>query len=440
MNRVRSSLRDASAPLSVKPFWQALPGIIAYPLQPAALYMLGLLALLRLLDPLIGFITNYMIFSTLVIAFVHFVISMALYRYAVQALLDTSEGRLNAPEYSIGIEDHQAADQLRLQVLLVLASLLISFFAGWKIGLLTALAIALITPAATISLFMQRSLLLALSPFTWFEAMRGLGIRYLALAALCLVYALVQLAALAVLPLTLPRWLAVPLFWFVCHYTIVASFHAMGYVLLLYQSERGYVAKPDVRLPGNRHQLDSDHEVQAEAEAVAKQDSAAAIKLLAAHIDRNGGTRGTHQRYRDLLMQVGDQQTLTAHTRRYIDVLMAQGAEADAVRLFEAHLTAEPDYCPSQPEDVRPLATAAAKLGRNAQALQLIRTSMLRFPKHSELTGNALLGARVLAEKHGDTAAARALLLEIPERQHSHPDYSAVQAYLDFLQGRKSQA
>ncbi len=434
MNRVRSSLRDAAAPVSVKPFWQALPGIIAYPLQPAALGMLALLALLRLLDPLIGFITNYMIFSTLAIAFVHFMISMALYRYAVQALLNTSEGRLNAPEYSIGIEDHQAADQLRLQVLFVLASILIAFFAGWKIGMLTALVIALITPAATISLFMQRSLLLALSPLTWFEAMRGLGSRYLALAALCLLYALLQLAALAVLPQVLPRWLAVPLFWFVCHYTIVASFHAMGYVLLLDQSERGYVAKPDVRLPDNRHLVDADHEIQAEAEALAKHDAAAAIRLLASHIERNGGTRGTHQRYRNLLIQAGDQQALSQHSRRYIDVLMAQGAQTEAIRLFEAQLSQEPDYCPSQPEDVRPLVTAAAKLGRNGQALQLIRTSMLRFPRHSELIGNVLLGARILAEKHGDMAAARALLLEIPDRHHSHADYSAVQTYLEFLQ------
>ncbi len=441
MNQVRSSLRSAAVATRVKPFWQALPGIIAYPLQPAALGMLALLALLRLADPLIGTITGHFVLGNLLIAVAHFAISMALYRYAVQVLLDTSEGKLSAPEYSHSIEDHQAGDQLRLQALLILAGLAVFLFAGWRLGLLSALVIALITPAATISLFTLRSIWLALSPLTWFEAMRGLGVRYLALVALCFCYAVVQLFALALLPQLLPRWMAVPLFWFVSHCAVIASFHAMGYVLLLHQSEHGFAVKPDVRLPPKRHQIDPDQEILQQADELAKQnDAAEAISLLANHIDRVGGTRSTHRRYRELLTEVGDEVALTAHTKRYIDVLMAQGAEADAVRFLEAHLVSHPDYCPAQPEDVRPLATAAAKLGRNAQALQLIRTAMSRFAKHSDCPGNALLGARLLAEKFGDLAAARALLLEIPERHQDHPDYGAVKTYLDFLQSQAPQS
>ncbi len=441
MNQVRSSLRAAAVAAPVKPFWQALPGIIAYPLQPAALGMLALLAVLRLADPLIDTITGHFVLGNLLIAVAHFAISMALYRYAVQVLLDTSEGKLSAPEFSHSIEDHQAGDQLRLQALLILAGLAVFLFAGWRLGLLSALAIALITPAATISLFTLRSIWLALNPLTWFEAMRGLGVRYLALVALCFWYSVVQLFALALLPQLLPRWMAVPLFWFVCHCAVIASFHAMGYVLLLYQRERGYVVKPDVRLPPTRHQVDPDHEVQQQAADLAgNEGAAAAIKFLANHIDRNGGTRGTHQRYRELLMEVGDQASLATHTAGYIDVLMAQGAQADAIRFFEAHLVSHPDYCPSQPEDVRLLAAAAAKLGRNAQALQLIRTAISRFPKHSDCSANALLGARILVEKFGDLAAARALLLAIPERHQSRPDYIGVKTYLDFLQSQAPQS
>ena len=131
------------------PFWQHLPAIFSYPLRTGAFSTILLLAILRLLDPLLGLLAISSIFSVLFSTAVHFLIALSLYRYAVQVLLDTSEGKLEPPEYSFGVDKHQAIDQIKLQILLLGASVLVFLFVGLKAGLVTAAVLSFITPAAT---------------------------------------------------------------------------------------------------------------------------------------------------------------------------------------------------------------------------------------------------------------------------------------------------
>lgn len=436
METVRQILKKPLAKQRPKaiPFWQYLPQVFVYPLRAGAFSTILLLAVLRLFDPLLGMLSGSFIFSLLFSALVHFVLSLSLYRYAVQVLLDTSEGKLLPPEYSMGVEDHQGVDQIKLQILLLGASILFYVFAGRQAGLIAALVLAFVAPAATMSLAIQRSLWLALNPLTWARVIAGFGLRYFILAALCLGYGLMQFIALALLPEGLPRWIGIPLFWWVSHYAIIASFHAMGYLVLEHHEEIGHFSATDVVLPKQRHQWDPDQALLDEIRQMAEHGQGdAAAKKLRQHLDSRGGTQVAHDLYRELLTAQGDSAELIRHARQYTDVLMAQGAQAKAVTMLKNCLDADPGYCPAGVAELRPLADSATKFGQHQLAASILGNWMRQFPKSKETPAIALQAARIMAEKLSDSAGARQLLHTSRERFPAHEQNTEISRYLAYL-------
>lgn len=420
-------------------FWIYLPKVLVYPLRAGAFSMITVLALLRLLDPLLGLVASSFIFGALFSAIVHFTIGLSLYRYAVQVLLDTSEGRLNPPEYSFGVDNYQATDQIKLQILLLGASVITFIFFGLKIGLLAAAALAIITPAATMSLALQRSLWIALNPLTWMRVMSGFGARYFAVVALCFGYALLQLLAVAFMPDSLPRIIAIPLFWWISHYAIVACFHAMGYLVLEHHEEIGHFATADIVLPKQRHQWDPDQPLLDEVTRRAERgDAVQAAQQLRQHLETRGGTQVAHDLYRQLITTQGDQEALNRHAVQYVGVLMAQGAQGKAVEMLQPCLDGTPDYCPGEIGDVQPLAQAASTAGKHELGVRVLLNGLKRFPKTREQPAIALLAARLLAEKSNDHEQARQLLIAVRTRFPEHAQIDDINRYLAYLDTLKA--
>ncbi len=440
MESVRKVMRTPPSQQRPKalPFWQHLPSIFSYPLRAGAFSTILLLAILRLLDPLLGLMALNFIFNTLFSAVVHFLIALSLYRYAVQVLLDTSEGKLDPPEYSFGVEKNQATDQIKLQILLLGASVLVFLFVGLKAGLITAAVLSLITPAATMSLALQRSLWIALNPVMWVRVIIGFGPPYLAVAALSLAYGLLQLLALAFMPDSLPRIIAIPLFWWLSHYAVVSSFHAMGYLILLHHEEIGHYAPADIVLPKQRHQRDPDQLLLDEVNCDAEQGkSARAIQTLRQHLDARGGTQMAHDLYRQLLTSSDDQVELARHARQYVGVLMAQGAGVKAMQMLQVCIDADAGYCPNEANELYPLAVAASKYGKHELAVRVVLNGMKCFVKSREIPDCALLAARLLSEKLSDDAQARQLLTEVKARFPQCAQITEIDRYITRLDAFK---
>jgi hypothetical protein len=412
-------------PHRVTPFWQRLPQITAYPLQGGALSMIALLSALRLIDLLP--------FGGILVLVPHFLISLGLYRYAVQVFYDTSEGRLEPPEYSFGVDNREAFAQIKLQVILILAMFAAFAFGSIRIGLAVTLLLAIATPAATMSLAMEGSLLHALNPINWVRIAAGFGAPYLLLAALCLFYGLAQTVAVAFLPEWLPQLISIPFFWFISHYTVVVSFHAMGYLIYQHREKAGYRSVEPERLPERRHNIDADQPLIDEVTALAKNNAPEAIKQLRVHLDSRGGTQLSHDTYRKMLTAENDQAELARHARQYVSVLMAQSAGVKAVTLLQACLDSDPGYSPSDVAELRPMAEHASKFGKHDLAVRVLVNGMKQFPKSRENPANALLAARLLSEKLSNDVQARTLLAAIRERFPEHPLTGDMDRYLQQL-------
>lgn len=408
-------------------FWQRLPQITTYPLQGGALSMLALLSALRLID--------LIPFGGLLILLGHFLISLSLFRFAVQVLYDTTEGHLKPPEYSFGVDNREALDQMKLQFLLIAAVFAAFVFGGLKIGLGVTLAIALATPAATMSLAMEGSLLHALNPINWVRIAAGFGAPYLLLAGLCLFYGLAQAVAVAYLPEWLPRLVSVPVVWFLSHYTVVVSFHAMGYLILQYREKIGYQpSQKKIVLPELRHHLDPDHDLIERLEKMSTNGQAQeSIREMRLHLDSRGGTQKSHDAYRQWLTAENDQAELGRHARQYVGVLMAQSAGIKAIGMLQACLEVEPDYSPSEASELRPMAEHASKFGKHDLAVRLLMNGMKRTPKSRENPANALLAARLLSEKLSNDEQALKLLAAMRERFPEHALTGDMDRYLQQL-------
>ncbi|MGD9583764.1 MAG: tol-pal system YbgF family protein [Lysobacterales bacterium] len=414
-------------PTRIERIWERPRALLAYPLQAGALSTIALFSALRVFEALplgaIGFV-------------LHIVLTATFYRYAIEVLLNTAEGKLDAPEFAIGVDNSLAIDQMKLQVLLYLIAVLGQAGWGGNAGVwLFPLAVALITPAATLSLAIDRYFLQALNPWVWFKVMLAFGGAYFLVAGLLFVASELRLW-IAGWTSFLPVFLSLPLVWMVNNYLTVLGFHMMGYLVYQDHERIGYQQRPDPVLPPLRHREDPDQALIDQARALAAGgQSAAAIALLRAQIDQRGATPVLHDSYRSLLTAADDQQELARHGQQYLLVLMAQTLFPRAVQLLIECQARDPGHCPPVADDIARLAEEASKRGQHQAAIRLLENAVKQFPRKPEGPGWALLCARLLAEKLGRIEDASRLLHDTRERYPEHPERAAMDRYLAYLLG-----
>lgn len=421
-----SSQRSPQATTArIERIWERPRAIFGYPLQAGAASTIALFAALRL--------TELLLIGPLSLL-VHIVLTATFYRYAVEVLLRSAEGKLDAPEFAIGVDDNVATSQMVLQVFLFLVIVLGQ--AAWHDRAwvwLIPLAVALITPAATLSLAIDRYFLKALNPWVWLQVMLAFGGSYFLVAAALLVSNAVRLWFDGG-STWLPSFLSLPLTWLVNNYLTVLSFHMMGYLVYQDHARIGYQQRPDPVLPPLRHREDPDQALIDQTRGLAASgQSDAAIALLRAHLDQRGGTPVLHEHYRGLLSAANQQQELTRHGQQYLLVLIAQAAFARAVPLLLDCQSRDPDHCLPVADDIARLAEEASKRGQHQAAIRLLENAFKKFPKKSEGPGWALFGARLLAERLGHVEDASRLLAATRERYPEHPETAAMDRYLAYL-------
>ena len=415
----------------IVPFWNRLGEITRYPAHPAALTTILVLAFCHLVADLpLGFLLDLLVWVTL-------------YKYAFECLRATANGRMEPPEMALAVEDSLGWDQIKLQFVFLAINMAAFLWLGPIGGAIVSIVLAFALPGAIMSLAMDENLLLALNPATWAAVAARLGWPYVAVAALYFVFNVSRRYAEALVLPILPPVLSEIALYFMTHYVVVATFHLMGYLIYQYHEEIGYEPAPPPQ-PLSRSTADPDQSLLDEAaELVRDGNPETAAETLGLAIKGRGGSEKMHLQYRKLLALLGRRDEQLKHGREWIDILLAQDRDKRAVDVARECLEIEPAFELSSPDDVARVAQKAVDAGATQVALKLVSTSIRTHPRHRDVPRNALLAAKVLAERMGKDDVAKKLLGQVAERFPNDallPEIAAYRAFLDTLGAPKRPA
>jgi len=407
---------------AIVPFWERLREICLYPAHAAALTTIVALAVSQL-------VAGYLPFGF----FIRLIVLVALYKYAFECLRASANGRLEPPEIGFDVGDDLGRQQIMLQIVFVVLGVVLLWLLGPIAGIVALLVLGFAYPAATMSLAMEESLLGALNPGKWFAVSTRFGWPYLAVVLLCLVIFVSQAYAQSLVAAVLPGFLATFVTAFIADYAIVATFHLMGYLIYQYHDDVGYTPMPPLAAPRTAA-ADPDQTLLDEAaELVRDGHPEEATDHLGAQIRARGGSDAMHTQYRKLLALTGRRDEQLRHGREWISVLLAQDKDRKAVEVVRECLALDAAFQPAQPDQVTRLAAKAADASSTDLALQLVSGFHKRHPKHRDIPENYLLAAKLLAERKGKEAEARALLDQLARAYPEHPLAPDIKDYRSFL-------
>lgn len=406
-------------PNNVEPFWNRLPGIIAYPAQMAALVPIVTLGLAHLAGyaPLIG-------------ALVVLLVVVATYRYAFDCLRASANGEMEPPDFAWSDDSGTGWKLIGLMVvlgLLVTASLI---WLGPKATMVLMLLLGLSLPGAIIVLAMEDSLLAALNPGKWLAVIGRIGWPYLAVVGLCVVVMFSQRYAQGWVAQVLPGFVAIILMAVISNYALVVTFHLMGTLVYQYHRELGYdPVEPEV-LQALR-KPDPDQDILDEAAALVRDGKPEeATARLRSYVRGRGGSPAVHRQYRKLLHLADDKQGLLKHGREYLNVLMAQENDAAALQLVRDCRTVDPSFLPEEGRQVTRLAHYAARMGQAKLAVGLLAGFHKRFPKSGNIVHNYLLVATLMHEHLNQDENARKVLRYLKAKYPDSPKMAEIDARL----------
>ncbi len=405
----------------IVPFWNRLREISLYPMHADAMLTICVLALCHLVA--------FLPFGR----FLDLVVWVAMYKYAFECLRASADGRLTPPEGSVNVEDSTGWGQIWLQLVFIVAGVAGFLLLGPGGGLVVLVVLGLSWPAAVMSLAMDGSLGHALNPATWLAILARIGWPYVAVVLLYFVFFASQLYAQAFALRLLPGFLAVILVNVIAHYVIVATFHLMGYLIYQYHEEVGY-EPAQAPAPLRRANADPDQQILDEAAQFVRDGNPdAARERIAEQLRSRGGSEALHAQYRKLLALGDRREEQLRHGREWISQLLAQDKDQRAVDVARECLDLDPAFRLSSPDEVARIAQKAVDTGNTQVALKLLSGFHKYYPKHRDIPQNYLLAAKLLAERMGKDAEARALLDQLTKAYPEHPLAKDIAAYRGFL-------
>ncbi|RZZ90677.1 hypothetical protein [Pseudoxanthomonas winnipegensis] len=385
------------APEAPVPFWNRLPAFMVYPLRGTALVTLITLTLCTLVRwlPGLGWLLSLLVWA-------------AIYAYAFDILRNTADGRMEAPEI---LSDSRNGMLLRLLgLILVLAFAVAVAFAlgGLEIGLVVLVAVVLLQPGFVISLAMDGSLRRALNPGVAISLAMRIGWPYLAAFGVLFAMQASMLTAANWAKGLLPPVLDELALTAVTIWGLFATFHFMGYLVYQYHEVLGYAPETHGDLART---IGPDQRVLEEAEAhVAEGRTDTALEILRAEVRSRAVGLEVHALYQRLLARSPRKAERLDHARQYLNALLLEKQDRQALALLHEAVQADPDFVPLTPEQGTQLAARAQLTGQPQLAMEL-RVAMLKaWPGTPDSPQWALDAALLMAERYGRDADALALL------------------------------
>lgn len=379
-----------------------LPAILAYAVQREVLVTIFLIAVLRALVtylPGIGWLLNL-------------VLVVGVLKYAAEVLATSANGENEAPS-GLGVPDEAGWTLLKVQAVMVLVTIALVYMLAtsgahaWIYAVYALLVLA--SPAAMASAAIDRDPMTALNPLLWLQTAMRVGGGYLAACLLCVMIGFGEAVAAEWRIPRVPGIVNVLIGYVFSHYALICSFRLIGRMVYVYRDALDYEVQappPPLARPLDRDQSTLD----AAAQLLSRGDKLAASKLLGTHIQEKGGSDAVHQRYRQLLTELGDQAALTQHSRSYLNVLIANERWPEALDFWAECRTQDAGLWPSDPAQVLELAEQAFKRSRPELTLLFGNGMHVAYPKHEAVAPVYFLVARTMAETQQRRAEARNLL------------------------------
>ena len=402
------------------PINQRWPQILRYPMQLGALSTCAAIAVAHLVTLLpVGFILDLLVWA-------------AFFKYALEVLRWSANGRTQAPEIAFTVSDSVGRYAMLLLVLSQVALIMVLMFYGPLPTLILGIVLMIGMPAMMMILSLDEGMARALNPIAWLMLAERIGVQYLLLVGFFVVAIVLQSVVAYALSPILPSFFSTPLISFVVNYLMIVNFHLIGSVIHEHAEDLGYAGhmelKDDVpHTDPSRKILDSARN------RAATGDVRGAIQLLREELGTHPELLMLHDEYRHWLQQDGDKAELVAHGKIYIPALLAQGQERRAIEVMRANLVADPAFTLDQPEQITQLAHAAAEAGQTQLTLNLLAGFHKRFRNNPDIGRNYLLAAKLWAERMNKEMQARAMLQQIKIMLPNDPIMPQVDAYLAYL-------
>lgn len=342
------------------------------------------------------------------------------FKLAVEALVNTAHGRIEPLGHSdLAATDGEAVQQIVLQVLVSVSLLAVAFWLG-PVPALVMLGLAvLLMPAAIILLAIDRSLPGALNPLSWGALIGRLGADYFGAVAVLAVLVVVSAVAQAVFVRFLPYDMGTLPGGFVALYSLVASYHLLGYLIYENHVALGLDVAPAVPRATLANPLEDEAVAKANA-LVGEGRHGEAADLLQQMFRGRGASDPVHDRYRQCVIAAGDTPRLVKHGREYISSLLATGKDKRALAVASENLAHDPTFRHELPDDVARLVAQAIRTGQAQLAVGLAHDFESRFPGSERAPEVVLAAATVMAERLGQEQAALDRLLACARRHPGH--------------------
>ncbi|MBN8726780.1 MAG: DUF4013 domain-containing protein [Xanthomonadales bacterium] len=372
-------------PSQPEPFWNRLRDIALYPFRGAALSSLVAYALASLLGflPGIGWLVSAVVW-------------LAAYRYAFEVLVRTANGTMDAPEFATHTDTGVVTRFAFLLLLFAIATILAFALAGVAIGVTVLLLVSLFMPGATMSLAIDGSLPRALNPATPLAIMSRIGGPYLAVFGLLFVIQASAATAGGLLAQFMPALLAELVLNAASLWGLFATFHLMGYLVYQYHDVLGFEPERS-GLPALRTR---DSELMEKVGGnVADGDVDAALARIEQEMAERAVPLDTHALYRRLLRTRRDDARLLKHAAPYLNLLLLERKDREALALMREALVLDPAFTPHQSEDGHRLATRARDLGQSQLAIDIWLAMLKRWPRDPARAEWVLAVAPLLAQR-----------------------------------------
>ncbi len=417
---------NTSAPLTASILRREIVAILRYPAQSASLTTLVALSLSLLLTiaPFVGIVVLLVVWA-------------AACRYAIEVLERSANGSLHAPDF-VAEPDSIGWSLLILQALFLVVQAWLNYRveaagSGW----LGYAVIACLQPVMTLTAAMSRNLAAAFNPARLLRVVARLGMAYALLVLATLALGGVQHVLTAWIYDWLPAAIGQVFAGFVWFYLLVMYFHILGRLVYAYRKEFDFVPIPESPLlPEDRHAPLLDRVNRLEEAS----DIAGAAQLL--HLSLSSEPHTTpamHARYRELLTRLNHHAELNAHAQERLGALLVAGSEREALTLLRESLARDPQFRPPSADQTEQLARVAERLGQLDLELALLRDFAERYPRDPDGPAHALTAARLLLDRGGDVAGARAVLRAASANFADHPTHPELLqqlATLDRLSGQ----
>lgn len=349
--------------------------------------------------------------------FLHLLLWLALYKYALEILARSGEGSDEPPDVLGGIDSSVHHSHLAVQLLVLVGlSIVIVFAPDWQLQAI--IGFALVLPGLILSLTVAQNLSAAINPGNWVIVATKLGIGYplLALAWGALLW--LQISG-TLWTGWMPKIPAVVVFYTVTHYLTLVLFRWMGRFLFLHARALGLQPpthqKPELAKDKERKQVAGEVLAAREIKDPAKR--AAALREA---VER-GGDDSVHEAYREALRTAGQREELGRHARVRTSQLTALKRFDAALLLAREALDDDAAFTLSNGDEVTALVDGIGAHKHARMAVQLIGNYRRLHPKRRDGLALALRAAHLHADLLGEREVATNLLAEAMVQAEGDP-------------------